>query len=90
MVLLFRKLQVQNACLYKLQQPLLLHKYKDPELQIGPLGLKVLNTIFKLTTIRAKQMQLEMPCQGFRRETRMRKISSKLRMAESFIVCRIH
>ena len=35
-------------------------------------------------------MQLQMLCQGFRREASIKKMSSKLRMAKSFIVCKIY
>ena len=49
-----------------------------------------LNTISEMTIARVRQMRLQMLCRGFHREARMRKRSSELRMAKSFIACRIH
>ena len=49
-----------------------------------------LNTISKSTIARVRQIWLQMFCWGFPREARMRKKSSELRMAKSFIVCKIH
>ena len=49
-----------------------------------------LNTIFELTTTKAKQMQLQMLGQGFRKEVKIKKMSSKLKIAKFFIVYKIH
>ena len=48
------------------------------------------NTIFESTIARTKQMQLQMIFWGFCREIEIKKISFKLKMAESFIIYRIY
>ena len=49
-----------------------------------------LNTISKSIIAKARQMQLQMLYQDFCKRFRIKKMSSKLRMAKSFIVCRIY
>ena len=48
------------------------------------------DTIFRSIIARPTQIQLQILCWSYRKKTKIKKMSSKLRMTKSFIICKIH